>query len=450
MVSVLKAQKMDEEWVTELNKKLKHLENEISTRVGTKRSIYKVPSRMTEKNKEAYVPQVVSFGPYHHGEEHLMPMEEHKHRALFHFLKRRNMPLQTIVDNLTKVVQDLKDSYDSLGEVWQSDTGRFLRLMVLDGCFMLEVLCYYAEMSDSGNYAPKDPIFSAHGMLHVMNYIRRDMFLLENQLPMLVLIELAAAMNRRYTEKRVAREFVNRLIFWFTKSIWSGTGECLHLLDIFRKGMLWGSPKGRGEYIIHVYDDRKITVSAMDLQEAGIRFELSKCGLGEILFKDRIVSLQISFNDRVLHLPFLFVDDATETMFLNLIAFERLHVGAGNEVTSYVYFMNAIINSVEDVILLQSHGIIHNALESNKAVVQLFNLLAKDIMFNPDSIMASMLYDINVYRTKRWVTYRAKFAHAYHLSTQWSPWGSWSIIFGIVLSIVQTAYTIYRYYHPNK
>ncbi|GFZ20532.1 hypothetical protein Acr_28g0012370 [Actinidia rufa] len=167
---------------------------------STKRSIYKVPARMTEKNKEAYVPQVVSFGPYHHGEEHLMPLEEHKHRALFHFLKRRNMPLQTIVDNLTKVVQDLKDSYDSLGEVWQSDTGRFLRLMVLDGCFMLEVLCYYAEMSDSGNYAPKDPIFSAHGMLHVMPYIRRDMFLLENQLPMLVLIELAVAMNLRYTE----------------------------------------------------------------------------------------------------------------------------------------------------------------------------------------------------------------------------------------------------------
>ena len=194
---------MDEEWVIELNKKLNRLEDETSTRVERqwkKRSIYKVPPHMTDLNNNAYQPQVVSFGPYHHGEEHLMPMEEHKHRALFHFLKRRKMPLQTTVDNLTKVVQDLKDSYDLLGDAWQLHTGRFLRLMVLDGCFMLEVLCYYADFGHSGNYALNDPIFSPHGILHVMPYIRRDMLLLENQLPMRVLIELAAALNPEHNK----------------------------------------------------------------------------------------------------------------------------------------------------------------------------------------------------------------------------------------------------------
>ena len=187
---------MAEEWVIEL----KSLEDETSKCPWKKRSIYKVPARVTFQNKEAYRPQVVSFGPYHHGEKHLMPMEEHKHRVLFQFLERTKVPLQIIVDNLIKVVQDLKDSYDFLGDVWQSDTERFLRLMVLDGCFMLEVLCYYTKMSDSGNYAPNDPIFSDHGKLHAMPSIRHDMLLLENQLPMLVLIELAAAMDRKYTE----------------------------------------------------------------------------------------------------------------------------------------------------------------------------------------------------------------------------------------------------------
>lgn len=33
-----------------------------------------------------------------------------------------------------------------------------------------------------------------------------------------------------------------------------------------------------------------------------------------------------------------FVDDDTESMFLNLIAFERFHVGAGNEITSLYLF----------------------------------------------------------------------------------------------------------------
>ncbi|XP_057484662.1 UPF0481 protein At3g47200-like [Actinidia eriantha] len=509
--TMVERQKMAEEWLIEL----KATEDETSTMVERqwkKQSIYKVPPHMTNLNKNAYRPQVVSFGPYHHGEEHLMPMEKHKKRALFHFLKRTKKAFQIIVDNLTKVVQDLKDSYDLLGDVWQSNTDGFLKLMVLDGCFMLEVLCYYNDFGHSGNYAPNDPIFSTHGILHAMRYIRRDMLLLENQLPIRVLIELAAAMTGEDTEKRHAQTFVNGLILWFTDSVWSDTGECLHLLDTFRKGMLCSSRKGQREDILYVYYDGnvgsspiegpsptrrepkptwesntigpkpkpklhaifdsclqmkvficccsqpslkkeereavdsscKITVSVMELQEAGICFE----AIGTGLTIGRID--EISFKDKVLRLPILIIDDTTESMFLNLIAFERLHVGSGNEVTSYVYFMKVIINSVEDVILLQSQGVIHNALESNEAVVQLFNLLAKDIVFNPHSSMGSALNEINVYRRKRWVKCRAKFARAYHLSTKWSPWGSWTLIFDIVLSMVQTAYTIYPYHHPNK
>ncbi|PSR86628.1 UPF0481 protein [Actinidia chinensis var. chinensis] len=450
---------MAADWVIEINKEGKRLEDETSTRVECqwkKRSIYKLPACVTDLNKNAYLPQVVSFGPYHHGEEHLMPMEEHKKRALFHFLKRTKKPFQIIVDNLTKVVQDLKDSYDLLGDVWQSDTERFLKLMVLDGCFMLEVLYYYAKMNfkdlcysdekiDSFRYDPSDPIFCAKRMLHVMNYIRRDMLLLENQLPMQVLIELVAGIC---PEKENAQDFVNKLTCWFTKSTGPDTGECLHVLDIFRKSVPLSHTDGQREHATHVHDDSvhhgsHIIVSAMEIQEAGIRFKVCKSeGVHEI-----------SFKDGVLHLPLLCVDDTTESVFLNLIAFERLHVGAGNEVTSYFYFMNGIINSVEDVVLLQSHGVIHNALKSHKAVIELFKLLGKDIMFEPNKTICSVLQGINEYRNKPWVQYREKFAHAYHLSTQWNPWAYISIIFAILLftlTLVQTAYTISPYYHPNK
>ncbi|GFZ20509.1 hypothetical protein Acr_28g0012140 [Actinidia rufa] len=437
---------MDEEWVIELNQELKRLKDEalVEECQWGKRSIYKVPTRMTDKNKKAFQPQVVSFGPYHHGEEHLMPMEEHKHRALFHFLERTNMSLQSIVDNLTKVVEDLKDSYDLLGDDWQSETGRFLRLMVLDGCFMLEVLCYYDRRDRFGNYAPNDPIFSFPGNLHVMPYIRRDMLLLENQLPLRVLIELAAGI---YPEKRHAREFVNRLIFWFTKSISSDTRECLHLLDIFRKGMLWSSPIERRGGIIHIFDDCEITVSATELHEAGISFEA--IGTGRTIGRIE----EISFKDRVFRLPFLVVDDTTESMFLNLMAYERLHVGAGNEVTSYVYFMGTIIKNVRDVILLKSNYIIQNGIGSEEAVVELFKSLSKGVMYNPNSIVGWVLRDINVHRRKPWVKYRANFFHGYHVSTQWNPWAYWSIIFAILLftlTVVQTAYTIFPYYRQNK
>ena len=74
-------------------------------------------------------------------------------------------------------------------------------------------------------------------------------------------------------------------------------------------------------------------------------------------------------------------------------------------------------------------------------------------MFDPNSSICSVLHDINVYRRKPGVKYRAKVVHAYHVSTQWNPLAYLSIIFAILmftLTIVQTEYTISLYYRPNK
>ncbi|CAK9180535.1 unnamed protein product [Ilex paraguariensis] len=52
-----------------------------------KRSIYKVPTFIADLNKNVYSPHAVSFGPYHHGEPPLKPMESHKKRSLLIFLR---------------------------------------------------------------------------------------------------------------------------------------------------------------------------------------------------------------------------------------------------------------------------------------------------------------------------------------------------------------------------
>lgn len=177
-------------WVIELNNELK---NRVDTSKDTEeywksRSIYKVPACIKELNRKAYIPQVVSFGPYHHGEERLKPMEEHKHRALHHFINRCGRPIQDLVNAMDKGLQDLKDSYEPLDLVWKNDKHRFLQLMILDGCFMLEIL-----RGSTIDYASNDPIFSKHGkILYIMPLIKRDMLMLENQLPMRVLDELDA------------------------------------------------------------------------------------------------------------------------------------------------------------------------------------------------------------------------------------------------------------------
>ncbi|RHN57437.1 hypothetical protein MtrunA17_Chr5g0440391 [Medicago truncatula] len=87
-----------------------------------KPSIYKVPSQVTDLNKKAYKPQVISFGPYHNGEENLKLMEEHKYRALVRFLKRCEKSIELLYQRLDIVAQKLKDSYNLLDSIWTNDT----------------------------------------------------------------------------------------------------------------------------------------------------------------------------------------------------------------------------------------------------------------------------------------------------------------------------------------
>ncbi|KAG2706336.1 hypothetical protein I3843_05G088800 [Carya illinoinensis] len=419
----------DSKWVIDVNDGVKKMED-TSKEQWEKHSIYEVPACVKDQNKNAYRPQTVSFGPYHHGEAHLKRMEEHKHRALLHFLRRCQKPVESCLKALAKVVQDLKDSYEPLDPKWADDTAGFLKMMTLDGCFMLEIL--RASVDEVNDYDSKDPIFSKHGKLYIMPHIRRDMLMLENQIPMQVL-ELLLELLPGDKKKERANELIRKS--WFPDTNHSEMGNCLHVLDVCRKILLQpkgnqkkqgGRPLGKdkpsGDEFIR---------SATELNEAGIQFKVKKKGS----LKD------ITFDGGVLELPLIVVDDATESMFLNLIAFERFHVEAGNEITSYVFIMDNIIDNAMDVALLHSSGIIQNAIGSDKAVAKLFNSLSKDITLDPESSLDVVQKNVSEYCKQPWNNWRANLIHTYFRN----PWAIISLIAAIflfALTIVQTVYTI--------
>lgn len=178
-------------WVIQVNDSLtKFPDAKSESELWKKRSIYKVAPYVAELNKKAYRPQAVSFGPYHNGHDHLWPMEEHKPRALLQFLRRSGKPLDKYLDSLREVVGALMECYDPLESPWKDDREGFLRLMILDGCFMLEILRTDVQALD--DYAANDPIFSSHGKLYIMPFLKRDMLMIENQLPILLLERLVA------------------------------------------------------------------------------------------------------------------------------------------------------------------------------------------------------------------------------------------------------------------
>ncbi|XP_021827472.1 UPF0481 protein At3g47200-like [Prunus avium] len=423
----------DTKWVIQVNEELSKMEDLTTEKEHwSKGSIYKLPVYITDINKKAYKPQVATFGPYHF--DHLNTMEENKHRALLHFLKRCGKPLELFVNALTEVVQDLKESYNQLDPGWKDDTSRFLQLMILDGCFMLEVVRIASNILD--DYALNDPVFSNHGKLHIIPYIKRDMLMIENQLPMLVLNKLVEVESKK-DELSVTRLLLK---FYSSGTSASNMGKCLHVLDVYRKSLLQSEPQcTTGPCPPEPVNRLDVIIwSATELNEAGIRFKKSKTGS----LKD------ISFSRGILRLPVILVDDTTESMFLNLIAFERFHVGAGNEVTSYTFFMDNIIDNARDVALLHSKGIVQNALGSDKAVANLFNSLSKDITLDPESSLDAVHKKVYHYCRKPWNEWRANLIHTYFRN----PWAVISLVAGVflfVLTIAQTGYSIIPYYYPN-
>lgn len=152
----------------------------------TRRFIIEMPSNIRRLNSDAYMPRAVSFGPYHHGHEHLKPMEAHKRRSLSNFLKRSSCSLKDYYNAVREVVLQLRKYYEHLDEEWPV-ADDFLEMMVVDGCFLLEYLQSYTKPTNNCDAAY--PIFGDF----VWSNITRDMLLMENQLPLLLLQRLLAA-----------------------------------------------------------------------------------------------------------------------------------------------------------------------------------------------------------------------------------------------------------------
>nr|CAB3491707.1 unnamed protein product [Digitaria exilis] len=110
--------------------------------------------------------------------------------------------------------------------------------MVVDGCFLLEVM-----RATGLDYAPNDPIFSRHGAVYMVPYIRRDMLMLENQLPLLLLerliaVETAKPPNSDATNRMVLRSMSPRLmpcgsadVVWRFERFADGANELLKFIE---------------------------------------------------------------------------------------------------------------------------------------------------------------------------------------------------------------------------
>ncbi|CAL4987413.1 unnamed protein product [Urochloa decumbens] len=407
-------------WLVDVEKTLDEADASVEVSQWQRHSIYRVPACIKDLKPRAYRPQVVSLGPLHHGDPELVPMEEHKRRALRHLFRRANQPLEAFAAAVEEVVEQLQSAYLDIDDRWRGEEGRerFLEIMIMDGCFLLEVMraaSLDGRRSTAGDYAPNDPIFSHHGVLYMVPYIRRDMLILENQVPLLLLEKLLAVETG--------------------KPPTGGSLIRLHPLDVRRRSLLYGYYQAL-RWDSWDQPETDIIRPAVELREAGILFKRAN--------SDSLHNIR--FRNGVLTMPAVTVDNSTEHMFLNMMAFERLHVGAGNGVTDFVFFMDSIIKSSKDVALLSSYGIIQNAVGSDEAVVRLFASISKDVVLERESALEAVRRTVNAYCNKPWNKWRANIIHNYFRSPT-SFLNFLAAVTALVMTVIQTAYTIMAFYN---
>nr|XP_027096209.1 putative UPF0481 protein At3g02645 [Coffea arabica] len=176
-------------------------------------------------------------------------------------------------------------------------------------------------------------------------------------------------------------DYVNKLLFSLynldSYSRHKSIDKFLHVLDICHGVLLL--PSGASHRHRKIWPSwvlEKTIPSATELHGAGIQMQRSR-SLHYIGFYKGVFCV-------TLKVPVIVVDNITETFFLNLLAFERLQVGAGREVTNYLAFMNNIIRDSKDISLIRSCGIIQNSLGKDEVVADLFNSLTKDVTIDTE------------------------------------------------------------------
>uniref|UniRef100_A0ACD6AT44 Uncharacterized protein n=1 Tax=Avena sativa TaxID=4498 RepID=A0ACD6AT44_AVESA len=146
----------------------------------------------------------------------------------------------------------------------------------------------------------------------------------------------------------------------------------LHPLELYHQSVIYTVPQNhryyyQGSRLSEYQED--IMPSAMEMHGAGIKFRTSMTNsLVDVHFRTTMLRWS-----RVLTMPRVTVDDSTEYLYLNLMAFERLHCCFNTHVTAYVRFMDNLIESARDVALLCSKGVLKNMLGSNQELAHLFN-----------------------------------------------------------------------------
>ncbi|KAF8025914.1 hypothetical protein BT93_F2670 [Corymbia citriodora subsp. variegata] len=473
-----------------------------------------VPRNWRDVHKNAFLPEIIRIGPFTFTDENetfhrLRVMEKHKVRFLNRLLRgeleRRRRQIWTEEKGLLPVHERGEDDDDGgrvaealrlddlleamhilepktrafYSENFPSSYGRigFMEMMVVDGCFLVELLRLYYDLlhkKSAGESIEDDPILTNP---QILTTLRRDLLLLENQLPFFVLEKLFELINKKNNidhqqavrlevlavtffdpllpQEKARAEFHNRSGDVFMDvlnpaSKLDAQKPKAHLLDVFRSTFLTSvnekvHKKGQNQVKPRLNPDGRsrgiVLHSASELQEAGVQFEK---------WKDHDL-LDIKSGHRTLRVPPLSLSDYTISLLLNFVGYELSVNHPEPFFTNYLMFWNSLVNSPRDIQILRKHRIINN-MGSEKEVAELL-LRCKQVIYDLDlGYLYHEMKDVNdyckrYYDSKYHVWWRSLIRERF--SSPWTCLSLFAAIILLLLTLLQTFYAMYAYYRPH-
>lgn len=388
------------ELVTSISNRLKQLSD-----TSFDRRLLTVPDKLRKTHKEAFSPKQVSIGPFYHHGKQWKAMEDQKWRYLQSFLQRTPKQLKECVEVIGKLENQARKCY--LAEI-DLNRDEFIKMVLVDGAFIIELFLLNHEPDRRDE---NDVIFNNQREWMISN-VRRDMSLMENQLPFFVLDKLFTFALKSPLRKlppllELAYDFFGSEVILKAEKPRTFDSNVKHLLDALRLWHLLTMEDAQGEG----WENVKAIPRASHLRAAGVKFKMieSNC-----LF-------DIKFSEGVLDIPCLKLFPATESFLRNMTALEHSSYKHDSYFIDYVAFLGSLINTRADAKLLIKKGIInidkwldHDGASAKvyEALVKLFNSFGKESQFWTRNVrFCSIRQKLKAYYRSHWHWLKVRMKH---------------------------------------
>lgn len=327
-------------------------------------------------------------------------------------------------------------------------------MMLKDGCFILHRLLKYARRAklEAGGGSNQfdddddDDWTQVYGRCFVWQLVTRDLLLLENQIPFFVIRELFQQLKNEDDPEELLVTGGLRLFRSLRPQMLHRSpiacDDVHHLLHLFYLSVslpptdCQKQQRRRSDELLSELP--QWIPCAKELEEAGVRFRKRK---------NATSFLDIKFSRGVLEIPQVELNDSSESLFRNLIAFEQTYPDTPRDVSTYAVFMNCLVTSPEDMRILDLHGILVNHLNSKKGFAwRFFSDIVAQVHWSTDNYLVGVMGAVNRYRDIRRHRWHAALARNYFRN----PWVAMSVLTMILLpmAVLQTFFTVYPYFKP--